>query len=289
VSVGGSRQIMIVSQITYANAEVRGQLRQWKKKLAKDYTTFSTAMHAMACDAAPTPLGDMMFRKSKVGRERALAKLHKSFGPGVVLECSRLEGKHPLAVWSILNPREAVTVLESDFPDDKLRGSLLQDCVVLNYVIAGFMPDTTGIAEGAWSIEVPDHALGRAVERSRLLHPGTLIREAHANLLAAPATALKHLSDTGQVDNIYVKAGPGCFVGGFLAAPDLSADNEINLHFRVATWLHDDQLRDDQIPLARAESGLRLGNSWLTPRPFCYLDESEGTVKPAIHEWWPAG
>jgi len=122
----------VIQQITYANAEVRGQLRQWKKKLAKDYTTVSTAMHAMARADAPTPLRDMTFRKSEVGRERALAKLHKSFGPGVVQECFRLKGKHPHAVWSILKPREAVMAPESDFPDDKLRGSLLQDCVVLN-------------------------------------------------------------------------------------------------------------------------------------------------------------
>ena len=81
-------------------------------------------------------------------------------------------------------------VSPADCVSDDEKGSLLQDCVAVNYILAGCIDNIIRVSEGMWTLEVPDHALGRAVERSRLLHPGDLIREAHQNLLASTGHGL---------------------------------------------------------------------------------------------------
>jgi hypothetical protein len=65
-----------------------------------------------------------------------------------------------------------------------------------------------GAGEGLWTLEVPDHALGRAVERSGALHPGVIIREAHLNLLALPQSVAASTSDE-SASGVLIKAGPG--------------------------------------------------------------------------------
>ena len=47
-------------------------------------------------------------------------------------------------------------------------GSLTQDCVSVNYSYVGVRDGLIYTGEGLWTLEVPDHALGRAVKRSRL-------------------------------------------------------------------------------------------------------------------------
>jgi hypothetical protein len=91
----------------YSNAAVRGQLRQWKEKLAQQYGQFD---RACCDDRTKMFVQDFVKRSSREGRRRALGKLARTFGSGVTLEGLRLDGKHPLAVWSILRPRESVTV-----------------------------------------------------------------------------------------------------------------------------------------------------------------------------------
>jgi hypothetical protein len=45
----------IVSRVDYGSAEVRGQLRQWKKKLARGYADFDAAYRRL--QAVETPGG----------------------------------------------------------------------------------------------------------------------------------------------------------------------------------------------------------------------------------------
>jgi hypothetical protein len=150
---------MVGPPVTYANAEVRGRLRAWKQKLARDYAVFERAYEAPNGDLRDAAV-DMVKRDSLVGRQRAFAKIQRAIGPGVTLELAHLDGKHPHAVFSLFRPRA-------------------------------------------------DRALGRAVERSRFLHPGAIIREAHLNLLALPASVITRPSfgdpaDRGEL----VKADP---------------------------------------------------------------------------------
>jgi hypothetical protein len=134
-----------------------------------------------------------------------------------------------------------------------------------------------GICAGLWTLEVPDHALGRAVERSGFLHPGAIIREAHKNLLDLPATIISERLYMINTDGpgIYIKAGPGCFVGHLIFGMDANEGHSV--HVRVKTWLSDDQLHENQTPLCKkGETGDRLGDCWLLPQPFRLIEEEDG-------------
>jgi hypothetical protein len=128
--------------VAYGNAEVRGQLRQWKKKLAQNYAIFNSS-YLELMDGKLTPLVFDMIKSSRSSREQAFAKIKSALGPGVTLESANLgRGKHSLAIWSILKPRDTVTVdaADSDLPESE-RESLAQDCVTVNYVLIGCVDD----------------------------------------------------------------------------------------------------------------------------------------------------
>jgi hypothetical protein len=89
------------SSVTFADAETRGRLRAWKKKLALDYASFGRALDEVPRLLALSNMG--------AGRcERALAEIQRAVGSGPVLEHTRLDNEHPYTVWSILKPRAAV-------------------------------------------------------------------------------------------------------------------------------------------------------------------------------------
>ena len=85
---------------TYADAEVRGRLRQWKAKLAAGYRRLDRLVETRAIDG---DLATFCARSSAVGRQRAFAKVAKRVATtGATLEGVRLDGHAPCAVWSIL-------------------------------------------------------------------------------------------------------------------------------------------------------------------------------------------
>jgi len=275
----------IVKSITYEDAETRGKLRAWKKKLVADYVILDGAYRSFLTKDREI-IRDMVLRSRK-GRERAFEKIKRALGPGVRLEYVDLDGKESaMATFSILKPRDAVL---KPSPPHLLAPSMLQDCVTVNYFHVGFLPgfldgvERIGAAEGLWTLEVPDHALGRAVERSRYLHPGALIYEAHANLLRLPASVLYEngaLVDSNSKGAL-LKAGAGYFVTHVHVAPDVSSGGELCVHVRVKTWLDESMLGDDQIPL-RGESGEgeRIGDGWLLPFPLrAILPDKDGSIR----------
>src|SRR5262249_51015066 len=246
----------IVSRVDYEDAETRGRVRQWKKRLEREYIAFERGyLRLQKGDLRNLPVD--LVRCGRVGRRRALGKISAALGPGAKLELSILDDPHPRAIWSIYKPRDAV-ICEAPIE----RESLFQDCVTMNYFVAGSMPGGIGVAEGLGTLEVPDHALGRAVERSRFLHPGAIIREAHSNLLDLPATVIAKRPNFADHDSpgIYIKAGPGCFAGHLYVAPDSSID-EYSAHVRMKTWLDENQLHANQIPMCeKGATGERLGD-----------------------------
>src|SRR5262249_7856013 len=177
----------IVSQVNYGNAEVRGQLRAWKQKLARDYAVFESAFRRLGKGGDLGALLFDMVRCGRVGRQRAFEKISRALGPGAKLETKHLDDKPALVVWSIFCPRGPIWCATPNIAPDAAQMGLSQNCVVVDHVVAGGLPTGIGAATGSWTLAVPDHALGRAVERSGMLHPGTIIREAHVNLLDLPA------------------------------------------------------------------------------------------------------
>jgi len=146
--------------------------------------------------------------------------------------------------------------------------------------------------EGAWTLEVPDHALGRAVERSWLLQPSTLIREAHLNLLALPGDSVADRVFDHKADHkagVYLKAGSGCFVGHFRLGQDISNDMEYGLHFRALTWLHDDELYDNQVVVGNpGRPGHQLADGWFLPSPFFWSAGTSDGSRVKMVVWKPA-
>jgi hypothetical protein len=272
-----------ISRVDYADAEARGRIRQWKKRLERNYLAFDRGYRRLQ-GGDLRDLSIDMVRRGRIGRLRALEKIHAALGPGAKLETSTLDDGDARAIWSIFKPRDSVVYDAS--PEEQ---SLLQDCVTVNYFAAGAMPGMIGVAEGLWTLEVPDHALGRAVERSRLLHPGALIREAHLNLLDLPVEVVSRSNFTDHDSpGVYIKAGSGCFAAHINVSPDRSLNGDYTVYVRVETWLSDDQLHEDQIPLLeKGAPGNCLGDSWLIPRPYCSIKRC-GENELRVQVWRPA-
>jgi hypothetical protein len=275
-----------IQAITYADAETRGRLRAWKQKLAKDYSAYDSR-YRQARDSHNPAIGDLV-EKRGIGRQRAFEKIARILGPSVTFEWSDLTAKRPIAVWSILMPRQAVVTHMPEGTPEKEVLSRAQNCVCLHCIVAGFLPGSgsdpgkIGVTDGVWTIEVPDHALGRAVQRSRFLHPGVIIREAHTTLLDLPVTVLER---TGFKKNVLVKAGAGCF-GGYFSIGQEIQDGSLHTHFRASTWLENDQLRKDQIPLCeKGVPGERLSDSWLRPFPLNCIADGSPNGHYRCHTW----
>jgi hypothetical protein len=272
--------------VHYENAAVRGKIRAWKNQLHRRYQGFDGTYRAVT---PRSPLGlacvDFVKRNSDSGRQRALAKLRQAFEPAAKLETVRIEGKHPYAIWSILKPRDPVSINADDASGRN------QFCVTLNYIMAGFLPvlGTINCAEGLWTLEIPDHALGRAVERSGMLQPETIIRDAHRNLLELPGQLVA--LNNGAIDpkrGFYVKAGAGAFRCNFVLAEDVSIAEELGCSIFTPTWIDNARLYEDQIPLCeKGESGQRLGDSWLLPMPLRWISKTTAGCAE-VRVWEPA-
>jgi hypothetical protein len=114
----------------------------------------------------------LISRSSATGRQRAFAKIAKRIATtGATLEGIRLDGRSPCAVWSILKPRVSVRI-EPDDPSDA------QNCISVNYIYVGDLDGIPHRADGLWTLEIPDHALGRLLHRSPA-DPAVSIAAAH--------------------------------------------------------------------------------------------------------------
>jgi hypothetical protein len=138
------------------DAETRGRRRLYKAKLSERYRRLDRAFHAPAIS---TDANAFSIRRNVIGRNRAFTRLATAFGgAGAVLEGVRLTGRHPMAVWAVLKPRDSMITNADDDP------SLSQDCVMVNYLVAGAIPPHASVGhaalwEGAWTLEIQDHAL----------------------------------------------------------------------------------------------------------------------------------
>jgi len=277
------RKIIKQQPVTYGNAETRGKLRQWKGLVASRYSIFDRTYRNK--NALLPHLKAMTMRGTK-GRRRGFDKLQKAFGPGAILERGRLEGKYPLAVWSILKSRDSVTV------DAPVETGLMQDCITVNAIVAGVLPDDdgtlmVGVTEGMWTLEVPDHALGRAVERSGVL-PDAIIAEAHHNILRLREAVVLDNSHIDVNRHFLLKAGAGGFICHLTAAQDVSLGYSYDVRCRAVTWLADDMLRDEQKLLVDdGLPGQRLGDSWLLPASLRRINKYVTGLE--LEVWGPGG
>jgi hypothetical protein len=134
------------------------------------------AKRIMAASAETPKLRALLlaaFRKGTLAKQkaRAIQRLRDYLAPAVLMLTD------DAMLWAWPEPRGSVII--SDAPSDR------QDCVVMLFGGASAAPrhDLCGYASG--SVEVPDHALGRLLQRSVGADIGAALQEAHAAFLAA--------------------------------------------------------------------------------------------------------
>jgi hypothetical protein len=244
------------------DAQARGQLHVWKAAAAQRFTLGEARWHTPELQQASI---DLVLRSSPEGRTRAFNKLRRAFGHAS-LEGVRLDGPDPIAVWAVLKPREALRV-DPAHPRDG------QDCVVVEYLVAGPLPhkglNAGGIAAGIWTVEATDHALGRLLQRDRAAKIDAVLLAAHHAVLRAKATDVADCFADHE-KSFLVPAGSGVFVCSVIKGSDVSNGHQPLIHVRARTWLHRDQLSDRQetnVVIDDGSPGDRLGEGLLLPMP----------------------
>jgi hypothetical protein len=173
--------------------------------------------------------------KGDVGRARALAKLRKHF-PLATITFPR-QG----IMWSWLAPRGCMLIDPKDESEE-------QDCILLRYGFAWIERKRELNGYEAFSIEVPDHATARLLQRAPDVNlPRVLMQAQDEFFLASVATVSRHIAHNVP---LYLRCGPGLLI---CQAIDGRPPSGINYWFaRARTWISDSMIRLDQIPIAPA-------------------------------------
>lgn len=226
------------------DVEARGRVRAFKQSLAAEFRRKDALFHR-------PQTGHQAERyalcSSSTGRRRALSKLTAAFGP-VCFTCG------PYAVWTVLRPRESVIRTPRD-------AGQAQDAVVVDFVVAGPSRDGCYLQAGLWTLEIPDHALHRLVQRYRTADIRAVILNAHQNLLLAARLPEPE-------ENVHLPAGPGAFAGQMVYG--VTENSERMVYFRPRTWLHEVMLDGSEETLVPGDRA--LGNGILLPSPLRHID-----------------
>jgi hypothetical protein len=264
---------MRTSEVTI-DAESRGRMRLWLQRAAVRYERFDHAYNSKEVKDLVVDLG----RKSS--RTRAWLGLERMLRDCAQLEIKRLDGRAPVSVWSVVNPREAVACASAD--GGGLDPALMQNCVVIEYFIVGTLPvgDKVGIGEasGLWTVEVPVHALGRLMQRDPTADVDAVLLELHHAVLNARVEPFAY----GQT--AIARAGRGAFLCTFQGGPDVSLGGAASLYVRAETWIDERQLRPEQEvaadALAAGPGQEKLGDGLLLPAPLRVLAlDDDGGVR----------
>jgi len=277
----------MTTNVTYSDSEVRGRMRAWKVDLVRKAVQFEQVYDAR--DTTLLPAIEAFARKGTlVGRQRAFKKLRRMLGAGAILEGVRFQ-PDPIAVFSIIKPRDSIAL------NAPIESGMAQDCVTVNYILVGHMPDDRpglrkiGVCEGFWTLEVPDHAIGRCIHRTRAL-PDKIIRECHLNLLRMNPRLVMGGNNRVELETRFnVRAGPGGFVCTFRVGEEVSR-REYMARVRADTWIAEEDRDDQALLTGNGHPGHRLVDSWLMPAPLRRMYREPGDiemVRLSIHTSMP--
>jgi hypothetical protein len=99
-----------------------------------------------------------------------------------------------------------------------------------------------------WILEVPDHALGRLLQRSPQADLGDCLTEAAAGFLDAGADPIRNAAKHDHP--IYLRAGDGAFLTEVISTGD--DDGSVVLYARARTYLSNTMLGASQVPIGAA-------------------------------------
>jgi hypothetical protein len=174
-------------------------------------------------------------RKGEVGRARALAKLRKH------LEWANITFPRSGIMWSWLAPRGCMLI------EPKNEGEA-HDAILVRYGFAWIERKRELNGYEAFSIELPDHATARLVQRAPDVNLARVLMEAQDQFFAADvATVSRHVA---HGTSLYLRAGPGLLICEAISG--ITPSKMEYWYARARTWISDSMIRPDQIPIAPA-------------------------------------
>jgi hypothetical protein len=218
-------------------AEAWGRVRTFKRGIAAPAEAIAAALGSEAVRRAGD---DFVFKKNK-GRARALDRLSRLLRPAML----QVATDRPVASWAWLAPEGSMFFTTETDP------GLHQDCVLARYAIIG-RSGSNSVQAQAFTVEVPDHALGRLLQRCRGADPAEAMWQAHVALLGASTAEVADCMK--QQRSIYLPAASGCFACKAMLIRTAEVTMPL-LYARARTWLSTDQLHADQRPIALATNG----------------------------------
>ncbi len=222
-------------------AETWRQLRVFKRSLEGPAAAIQRAFDNSA--GLKKLVSDYVCKRG-TGRARALARLKAKFAgaefitSGDCFEARWLEPHGPL----LSEPRE---------PGET------QDSVLTHFALAGPAGRASSMLLHAWSIEVPDHCLGRLLQRSPEADLKKILFAAGLQFMHASASEVLDLIDRNTT--FYLGAEDGLFVCRGVKAQSDSGQRYV--YGRAKTWISSELVRPDQLPLAAAgDDELTMGD-----------------------------
>jgi hypothetical protein len=174
-------------------------------------------------------------RDFSVGRARALAKLRTHFALATITFPRRG------IMWSWLVPCGCMPLNPKSYGE-------AQDAILVRYGFAWIERRMELNGYEAFSIEVPDHATARLVQRAPNAKLPRVLMETQDQFFAADvATVSRHVA---HGKSLYLRAGPG-----LLICEAISGVTPSSMPFwyaRTKTWIADSMIRPDQVPIALA-------------------------------------
>jgi hypothetical protein len=215
-------------------AEIWRRVRSFKRDLAP---TACIIERVLKDQQLAQPLIEKCIRRRGVARQQFLSYLRKTL-PGANV---RIAHKEILEV-SWLSPRPPMFA-EPQHPGE------LQDCVLVCFLAAWPVSAKVTTAHSAWALEVPDHAAARFWQRDPQADLSQALFEAALNFVSADADIVR--AQINNNESVYLRAGSGCFACTVIGAQTTDRSKKFT-YARARTWLHDDMLGTDQVPLPPA-------------------------------------
>jgi hypothetical protein len=239
--------------------------------LVSEINTAHTGLEAAIANPDTRNLiDDFSLKNARESRAKALAKLKAVFQAATFQWASC--DKPPIAAFMYMRVRDARDWSE---PSDPLRDQ--QQCVVVNYLCVGKLPNGSQLSTGRWTFEFTFHCLARLVspQRSPLaMTPLQSLVLAHKTLLRASSDAVLRYRD-----NFLISIGDQ---GALLCQATPAEVDGIETLFVVAhTWLASDMAMNAYPRIGPAiDRDDALGSFWLMPPPL-RCDKGESVEVPA--------
>jgi hypothetical protein len=212
---------------------IRRRLRDFKASLE---TTAATIEQILKRETLARYFVEQLVRRHGLPRKHLLADTRRMLPDAMI----RIVPKDIVDI-SWLSPRLPL-IANPSHPGE------MRNCILICHLVAFPVGPKAVKMRCAWSLEVPDHASARFLQRASGADLRAALFEAGTAFIAAEAAPIIPL--VGRDASIYLPAGPGVFVASVIGAQ--TSDGTKYIYARAGTWIERVRLGIDQVPLQRA-------------------------------------